>query len=287
MRTLFIVFIFSLVASAKTQQGFLMKSELTYSADGEEIKSEREFILPRDNKSWNTLTEPQKGIVLLGRVVKSDRKSIYLESMVINSNKADAILSTPSIAMSTNGTSEISLKNETEEVKVRLTVSETDYTSSDCSDLSVSVLDLTLRAFNIANAITTRTPDGGAHKRVEARKTSSGFAEVIEFKDFKKVFEPTHPDADKEGMVTYPNIDVQKEKDAASAAALQLKLLAKHSTCGTSSKEDGNTFYLQYAKEQRQYTFDAASDTLVFDKDQTLKLWTRRFTNGADQTFRF
>ena len=93
--------------------------------------------------------------------------------------------------------------------------------------LSATRLRVNTLASNIANAETTRTPDGGPYKRKDvvqvAREMNPGFSEtldrlsvatpevvaVVEDQDPPKlVFQPGHPDADKNGYVAYPNINV-------------------------------------------------------------------------------
>ncbi|MBI5700659.1 flagellar basal body rod protein FlgC [Candidatus Saganbacteria bacterium] len=87
---------------------------------------------------------------------------------------------------------------------------------------------------NIANVNTTRTLDGGPYKRREVlflekplsfdeelyiannkiEKKTGGVkvAEIVEDKTpLQKVYNPTHPDADKNGMVQMPNVKLSKE----------------------------------------------------------------------------
>jgi flagellar basal-body rod protein FlgC len=82
-------------------------------------------------------------------------------------------------------------------------------------------------ASNIANAETTRTPEGGPYKRrdvVQVTQEVPGsfssaldrltlrnpiVAGVVEDKsEPRKVYQPGHPDADPQGFVAYPNINV-------------------------------------------------------------------------------
>ncbi len=82
---------------------------------------------------------------------------------------------------------------------------------------------------NIANAETTRTPDGGPYRRkdaiFESQQTSSPFSAVfqsemdatntgvkvsdvaIDQRDPEKRYMPGHPDADKDGFVSFPRIN--------------------------------------------------------------------------------
>ena len=82
---------------------------------------------------------------------------------------------------------------------------------------------------NIANASTTSTPEGGPYKRkvisFAADPLKTGFdrqlkdavntvkvGQVAEATDdFKKVFDPSHPDADADGFVTMPNVNLMLE----------------------------------------------------------------------------
>ena len=86
---------------------------------------------------------------------------------------------------------------------------------------------------NIANAQTTRTPEGGAYRRKEvvfgSEPAKDSFGEILagELDEHgQKVhatevvstnappilkYEPNHPDANKQGYVAYPNINVMKE----------------------------------------------------------------------------
>lgn len=82
---------------------------------------------------------------------------------------------------------------------------------------------------NIANIDTTRTGAGGAYRRkvtVFASKQDNTFASVLQgarsafrgqgvnvvaiqedMSDFTYEYDPTHPDADAQGYVAYPNVD--------------------------------------------------------------------------------
>jgi flagellar basal-body rod protein FlgC len=82
---------------------------------------------------------------------------------------------------------------------------------------------------NMANAETTRTPDGGPYRRkdavFESQQVSSSFSAVfqsemdatytgvqvsdvvIDQRDPEKRYMPGHPDADKDGFVSFPRIN--------------------------------------------------------------------------------
>jgi flagellar basal-body rod protein FlgC len=82
---------------------------------------------------------------------------------------------------------------------------------------------------NLANASTIQTPEGGPYKRkvvvLAAEPVNSKFGNALSdalsqvkvqeiFEDgegLKKVHDPTHPNADDQGFVTYPNVNVMTE----------------------------------------------------------------------------
>jgi flagellar basal-body rod protein FlgC len=89
---------------------------------------------------------------------------------------------------------------------------------------------------NLANSQTTRTEEGGPYRRKQVvfettledslgRSIGSGVegvkvAEVIEDqRPFDRRYEPGHPDADKEGYVSYPNVNSMEEMATLMAAS--------------------------------------------------------------------
>ncbi len=90
---------------------------------------------------------------------------------------------------------------------------------------------------NLANSQTTRTLEGGPYRRKDVVFQTSSFheslgaamgegsegVEVSEIVDdpspFDRRYEPGHPDADGEGYVAYPNVNVMQEMANLVAAA--------------------------------------------------------------------
>ena len=84
---------------------------------------------------------------------------------------------------------------------------------------------------NLANIETTRTPDGGPYRKREVvfQSTTQGFADTLDsrLRDAaqgvrvshvqasslppRMVYEPAHPDADEQGMVAMPNVNLVEE----------------------------------------------------------------------------
>jgi flagellar basal-body rod protein FlgC len=88
------------------------------------------------------------------------------------------------------------------------------------SGLKAEALRMNVIAGNIANASSSRTESGLPYRRMQVVLSglSDGMSgvEVQQVapdvtSDFKRVFQPGHPDADKDGFVLMPNVDLPVE----------------------------------------------------------------------------
>jgi flagellar basal-body rod protein FlgC len=85
--------------------------------------------------------------------------------------------------------------------------------------MSAERLRMDVIAENLANADTTRGPNGGPYRRKEVVLQTAGgsFADTLsgveasgiveDQSPLKHVYDPGHPDADKQGYVTLPNVE--------------------------------------------------------------------------------
>lgn len=91
------------------------------------------------------------------------------------------------------------------------------------SALSAERLRMDVISSNIANMRTTRTEEGGAYVRKIAvfeenfdEKLGILGVKAVEIEDdeseMKLEYDPTHPDANEDGYVEYPNVDILVEK---------------------------------------------------------------------------
>ncbi len=113
------------------------------------------------------------------------------------------------------------------------------------SGLTAQQLRLDVIAENVTNSTTTRTEGGGAYRRKmvvfqeqgqptsfqaalaqargwvpEQREGGVQVTAIVEDpSDFRLVYDPTHPDANAEGYVEMPNVDMIKEMSDAMAAS--------------------------------------------------------------------
>ena len=100
------------------------------------------------------------------------------------------------------------------------------------SGLTAQRLRMDVIANNLANSTTTRTQNGGPYRRqsvvFEARSGARNFKHHLEQEmagtngvrvkeivtdnsPLRQVYEPSHPDANSEGYVSYPNVNVVAE----------------------------------------------------------------------------
>lgn len=152
-----------------------------------------------------------------------------------------------------------------------------------CSDLRRAVLRVSAHASNLANRNTTRTPSGGAFKRLDVSCAINGaFCNVEAHDDTKSVYQPGHPDADTSGYVKMPNINPGVEWGSLNSAAAELKLIALQSVCGAKAMEQGNLLIIKYNSD-----FEVISDTIQFKSDGKVDSWTRMNREGKLQSFAF
>ena len=90
------------------------------------------------------------------------------------------------------------------------------------SGLSAERLRMDIISSNVANVKTTRTENGGAYVRKVAsfeenfdKKLGMLGVKTVAIEEDKsplrRLYEPNHPDADEEGYVEYPNVDLLVE----------------------------------------------------------------------------
>lgn len=87
--------------------------------------------------------------------------------------------------------------------------------------LEAQKIRLNVIASNLANVNSTRTPEGGPYRRKDVLFMTYMYDQISQGVDvnkivedqrpFRVVYEPTHPDADKDGYVKYPNVNPMEE----------------------------------------------------------------------------
>ncbi|GAA3661985.1 flagellar basal body rod protein FlgC [Asaccharospora irregularis] len=98
------------------------------------------------------------------------------------------------------------------------------------SGLSAERMRMDVISSNVANVKTTRTEDGGAYKRKVAtfaenydKKLGMLGVKTVSIEEDKsplrKLYDPNHPDADAQGYVEYPNVDLLVEMSDLIAAS--------------------------------------------------------------------
>lgn len=100
----------------------------------------------------------------------------------------------------------------------------------NASGLTVERLKMDLISTNIANINTTRTDEGGPYRRktllfeenlnlersrltnkIENKSQGVRVVGIEEDEDFRIIYEPDHPDADEDGYVNMPNVNMVDE----------------------------------------------------------------------------
>jgi len=144
------------------------------------------------------------------------------------------------------------------------------FTSFDinASGLTAQQYRMDIISENVANANTTRTEDGTPYRRkvvtFEEKESQTPFSRVLntardnfsgkgvrvisvqedQTTDMKQVYDPSHPDADENGYVTYPNINIVTEMtnliDASRAYEANATAFTTSKTMATKGLEMGS-----------------------------------------------
>lgn len=77
--------------------------------------------------------------------------------------------------------------------------------------MSVQQRFLETIASNLANAHVTRTPEGGPYQRQVAVVQDGEVVNVADPRPGRQTYDPGHPDADANGFVTEPNVNMESE----------------------------------------------------------------------------
>lgn len=153
-----------------------------------------------------------------------------------------------------------------------------------CSDLRRNALRMSAHASNLMNRETTRTPQGGAYKRLEVvcKAIGGAFCNVESIDDTKVQYSPGHPDADANGYVKVPVINAGSEAAGLNLAANELKVLANRGVCGAKGIQDGSMTVVKYDAD-----FDVMMDTMTFTPEGRISRWSRTTRNGHTQNLSF
>lgn len=116
------------------ESGYLFETQFEVKTGNKTVTSTSKIVVPKGSKHWTTLTEPKKGIALLGRIMTQTDKTIGMEYIVVDTTKKNAVLSTPQIVTNLGQKAEISSFDGKERVKITLTATETEFTKTTNAD---------------------------------------------------------------------------------------------------------------------------------------------------------
>jgi hypothetical protein len=87
------------IASGKAAdaKGFYLKTAFEYQTGEKTTKTENTSVLDANYKGWTTLVPPKDGVTLLGKLIENENKTVQVEYMVIDTNRPNALVSTPSV----------------------------------------------------------------------------------------------------------------------------------------------------------------------------------------------
>ena len=165
-----------------------------------------------------------------------------------------------------------------------LPTAKTNSLAFTCADLRRTALKMSAHASNLANRMTSRTAEGGPYKRMEVvcRAAGGAFCDIEKTEGERVQYQPGHPDADINGNVKFPDINLGSESAGLNSAASELKVMASQGACGTKAIEQGLLTVVKY-----QPDFEVMMDTMTFGTDGRIARWSRTTREGKTQNFSF
>lgn len=155
--------------------------------------------------------------------------------------------------------------------------------SKNCAEIKSEQVRLALTASNLGNENTTRTPEGGAYRPFKIKSCANGGCDVDRTDSPIMKYLPDHPDADQNGYVAFPNMDIKAEYTTFNMTAAKLRLLGPEKTCVTRMIDNGSSVLLSYSEKNS----DVKEDIFNFDKNQQVVSWMRTDSKGATTTVNF
>lgn len=156
--------------------------------------------------------------------------------------------------------------------------------SFNCADMRRAALNMSAHTSNLLNRMTTRTADGGPYKRLEVvcKAAGNAFCDIQKMDDERTELQPKSPDADANGYVKLPVINIGTESAGLIAAANELKVIASQGVCGAKAIEQGSLTIVKYDPD-----FEVMMDTMTFTSDGRLSRWSRTTRDGKTQNLTF
>lgn len=110
--------------------GFSIATEFDFSNGAKKVKAERSLLVAEDSRSWQSLTKARDGILLLGRVVSADAAGITLEYLVLDTNRDDFVLSTPTMILKFGQKATMTLDNSRDRISITVLATPTGSAAS-------------------------------------------------------------------------------------------------------------------------------------------------------------
>jgi hypothetical protein len=122
------------IASGKAAdaKGFYLKTAFEYQTGDKTTKAENTSVLDANYKGWTTLVPVKDGVTLLGKLIENENKTVQVEYMVIDTNRPNALVSTPTVTARPGESAKIeSVDSRGQRVSVQLVATPANTTKAE------------------------------------------------------------------------------------------------------------------------------------------------------------
>lgn len=155
----------------------------------------------------------------------------------------------------------------------------------ECTWARRARLDLYAHGHNIAMADVTRTPEGTPPARLIAsceKATGHCNVAVDPLNNLRLMYDPSHPDANSDGYVQYPNTDSANERAAFNIALTELRAAGHKRLCSISIQDLGSAAVMYFGD-----SVGGGSEVVNFGDDGKVVSWSQRFADGTGTLINF
>ena len=104
----------------KIDSGLIIEANFKYEAAKKRLTTRRKVFLDRGQHTWFNLTLPKEGVLLLARMITRDETKVSMEYLIIDTDRADAILSTEAINTPLNEPTTITIDRSGEKISLSI-----------------------------------------------------------------------------------------------------------------------------------------------------------------------
>jgi hypothetical protein len=107
-------------------EGVMIKTSLLFQnkAKSIDIKAEDEFFISSAEEDWMPLIRPREGVLLVGKVEKTGKRSVQIKYKLLDSNSKEIVLAEPIVQTQFGALGKVKVENNQNQIQIVSIVTE-------------------------------------------------------------------------------------------------------------------------------------------------------------------